>query len=80
MDEIDKAQEAEQRDRDLALHALHLRIAASFAPRNAAIDSTCLDCAQPIEPERIAAMRGCCSRCIECAQAYELRVRGFSNA
>lgn len=76
MDEIDKAQQAEQRDRDIALHALHLRLAAEFTPRNEAIDRTCIDCAQPIEPERITAMRGC-SRCIDCAQAHELRLRGF---
>lgn len=66
-DDIDRAQEAEQRHRDEALK--RFRIAQSFMPRDPNIDSMCIDCDKPIEPARLAAVST--SRCIACARAYE---------
>ena len=77
MDDIDRAQAREQRDRDLALAAMRERIDASLTPRDPSIDGLCIDCDQSIDPERIAALRGCCSRCIECAERYEQQLRGY---
>ena len=75
MDEIDQAQAREQLDRELALAALRERIDASLTPRDPSIDGLCIDCDEPIEPERIAALRGCCSRCVDCATRHEWRMR-----
>lgn len=72
-DDIDRAQAREELDRDFALAAMQRRIAASFAPRDGAVDGTCLDCAEPIEPARLAVLRGCCSRCIGCQEQWEKR-------
>lgn len=74
---MDRAQAREEQDRELALRAAQARIAASFEPRDPAAGTDCLDCAQPIEPARLAALRGCCSRCIQCAERFEHRLRGY---
>jgi RNA polymerase-binding transcription factor DksA len=76
VDEIDRAQEREQIDRELALNAARARVAASFEPRDASVDGRCIDCGNAIEPGRLAALQGCCSRCIECAQRNEQVLRG----
>lgn len=72
MDEMDKAQACEQADRDAALRATLARVAAANTPRDARVDATCIDCDQPIEPQRIAVLRKT-SRCAECAHAWERR-------
>jgi len=77
VDEMDRAQEREATDRELALAALRERIDASLVPRDPAIDGLCIDCDEPIEPERIRALRGACSRCIACATDHEHRMRGY---
>jgi len=77
VDEMDRAQSREAHDRELALAAMRERIDASLAPRDPAIDGLCIDCDEPIEPERIAALRGCVSRCIDCARLHEQRTRGL---
>ncbi len=74
MDEIDRAQEREQQDRDAALAAAQARIAASFEPRDPRIDALCIDCDEPIDPARLAAVRAT-SRCTPCAAAWEARLR-----
>lgn len=77
-DDIDRAQAREEQDRDLALAALRERIDAALTPRDPSLDGLCIDCDEPIEPARIAALRGCVSRCIECASAAEQRARGYA--
>lgn len=71
MDDIDRAQDHEQRDRDAALAAQRQRIDDSHAPPRPARD--CIDCHGPIEPARWDALRGCTSRCAGCAADYERR-------
>ncbi len=75
MDEIDRAQEREQADRDRAIAATLQRIAAAFQPRDLSVLGTCIDCSQPIDPARMEALRGCCARCVRCAAAFELAMR-----
>lgn len=77
MDDVDRAQVREQRDRDLALAAMRERIDASLTPRDPSIDGLCIDCDEPIEPARIKALRGCVSRCVTCATRFEQHMRGF---
>lgn len=69
-DDIDRAQEREQFDRDLALRAAQERIAASFRPRDPSVANVCIQCEQPIEPERLRALSGRTSRCASCAQIH----------
>lgn len=76
-DVIDRAQEREQMDRDFALQAVTDRIAASHAPRTGGLDGICIDCDEPIEPARLAALNHKTSRCVSCAHDYELRQRGY---
>jgi RNA polymerase-binding transcription factor DksA len=73
-DEIDRAQEREQLDRDLALRAAQQRIAKAHTPRAAAVAATCVDCHEAIEPERLRVLRGTC-RCAECAHVFEARMK-----
>lgn len=78
-DAIDQAQDREQLDRDLALRAHEQRVAASYEPRRDGIDSLCIDCDQPIEPERLKVLAGKTSRCAHCAHVYEKREREFKR-
>lgn len=73
VDEMDIVQERELRDRDHAIAIARARIASSFAPRDASVDGLCITCGSPIEPARIAALRGCASDCIDCAREREQR-------
>lgn len=75
-DEIDRAQEREHNDRELALSAQRERIAASFAPRDPRASENCIDCERPIEPERLRVVRST-SRCAACAREYEAKSRGW---
>lgn len=82
-DDIDRAQEREQIDRDLALKAHAARIAASFEPVDPALAGFCMDCEQPIEPARLQALRGATVRCSGCAIELERRLKreqGMSHA
>lgn len=74
-DEIDRAQEREQRDRDMALLALRERIDAANAPRDPALDGLCVDCGEPIEDGRLKVLP-LTSRCADCAHLAEQRFRG----
>ncbi len=74
-DDIDRAQEREQLDRDMALRAAKERIAASFTPRDPRVADFCIECDNPIEPERLAALNRKTSRCAECARAHEAMFR-----
>ncbi|MEI7036451.1 TraR/DksA C4-type zinc finger protein [Fulvimonas yonginensis] len=76
-DDIDRAQEQQQRDNDMALQRVRERIAASFQPRDASVDGTCIDCDDAIEPERLKVLAGKTSRCASCAHDHEQRTRGF---
>lgn len=76
-DTIDDAQANEEQDRAIALRLQMLRVAASHAPRRAGIDGLCIDCDEPIEPERLAVLAGKTSRCAQCARDYEQRMRGY---
>ena len=76
-DVIDNAQANEEQDRAMALRLQAMRVAASHAPRREGIDGDCIDCDQPIEPERLAVLAGKTSRCAECARDYELRMKGY---
>lgn len=72
-DEVDRAQAREEHDRALALAAHQARAAAAA---QASPDGLCIQCGEDIEPARLDALRGATSRCIECATAHELRMRG----
>lgn len=72
-DEIDMAQARDQLDRDNAIAATLRRIADAFAPRDARVDGLCVDCDEPIEPERLAVIRT--ARCADCAGIFERRQR-----
>jgi RNA polymerase-binding transcription factor DksA len=72
MDDMDRAQAREQLDRDSAVAAAQARIAASFAARDASGDGRCIDCDEPIDPDRLALVR-CTSRCTPCAAVFERR-------
>ena len=76
-DAIDQAQDREQIDRDFALRAHALRVAASFTPRRKGIDLQCIDCEQQIEPERLKVLAGKTSRCAHCAHVYEKKQREY---
>lgn len=76
-DDIDRAQEREQLDRDLALHATRTRIAASLQPHDTAVDGRCVDCDGPIEEARLAALAHKTSRCAACARDFEHRLKAF---
>ncbi|MGO4699819.1 TraR/DksA C4-type zinc finger protein [Dyella sp. 2RAB6] len=79
-DDIERAQEIEQRDRDNALRLQlerQARIKASFAPRVEGVEATCIDCDEAIEPERLKALSHKTSRCAQCARDHEHRLRGF---
>lgn len=73
-DDIDRAQDREQTDRDLALKAQAARIAASFEPIDPAQAGFCIDCEQPIEAARLQALRGATVRCSACARDFEARM------
>jgi RNA polymerase-binding transcription factor DksA len=76
-DDIERAQESEAKDRDRALSNTLHRIAASRSPRDVSIDGMCIDCAEPIEPERLVALGHKTSRCSSCAHDFEHRNRGY---
>jgi RNA polymerase-binding transcription factor DksA len=77
-DEIDRAQEREQADRDMALSALRERIRLSNLPRDPRVNESCIDCEEPIGKKRMAAVAT--SRCKDCADAFEHRMRSFAHA
>lgn len=70
-DNIDRAQALEAFDRDVALDNQLARIAASFTPRDASVDGVCIGCGDEIGAARMAALRGCTSRCADCASRHE---------
>jgi len=76
-DDIERAQEIEQRDRDMALRLQLERIAASFAPREDGAEAMCIDCDEAIEPERLKVLARKTSRCAQCARDHEHRMRGY---
>ena len=73
-DDVDKAQEREQRDRDAAIAATLQRVAAAHAPRDREQDKVCMDCGNEIEPPRLKVLPFT-SRCAECAHIQERRLR-----
>lgn len=73
-DDIDRAQEREQRDRELALLALRERIDAASRPRDPAVDGRCVECDEAIEPGRLKALP-LTNRCAACAHIAEQRRR-----
>lgn len=75
IDDMERAQAMEGFDRDVALANTLARIAAAHAPRDASVDGRCIECDLPIEPARLAALRGCTSRCADCAAQHEQRMR-----
>lgn len=74
-DDIDRAQQREEADREIAILAARRRIADSFAPRDPHTRALCIDCDQPIEPARLHALGHSTSRCASCAHDFELRMR-----
>ena len=71
-DSIDRAQAREALDRDLALRAHARRGAPPVDVRD-----TCIDCGEPIEPERLRVL-GATERCADCAKLHEARQRMFA--
>lgn len=76
-DQIDPVPELEQRERDEGVQRVRDRIAESFKPRAPGVDAICIDCDEPIEPQRLAVLAGKTSRCASCAQDHEQRSRGY---
>lgn len=76
-DDIDRAQASDEQDRDRAVSAALQRIADAQAPRNASVDGVCIDCDEPIEPARLAALAHKTSRCASCATDYEHRMKSY---
>ena len=76
-DDIDRAQDSDAQDRERALADTHRRIAEAHAPRNASVDGICIDCDEPIEPARLAALAHKTSRCASCAADHEHRLKAF---
>lgn len=74
-DDIDRAQEREQIDREFALRAQRLRAQAALAPRDPAKDAVCMDCDGDIEPARLKALP-LTNRCAGCARIAEGQLRG----
>lgn|GEM_PF-6125509 len=74
-DQIDPVPEMEQRERDEGVRRVRDRIAESFKPRAPGVAALCIDCDEPIEPERLAALAHKTSRCVSCAQDFEQRHR-----
>ena len=74
-DDMDRAQQLDGFDRDVALTNTRARIAAAREPRDPAIDRQCIECDQPIEAARLTALRGATSRCADCARQFEQRMR-----
>jgi RNA polymerase-binding transcription factor DksA len=72
-DEVDRAQELEQQQRDEAI--ARVRMAQAFVPRDPRVDDSCIDCGEAIEPERIRALSRT-ARCARCAHLFEQRHRG----
>lgn len=66
-DDVDLAQRFEELRRDRALGAVLAQAQALNTSRPA---RTCLDCAEPIEAERLAAAPGA-RRCFTCQEAVE---------
>lgn len=75
MDEADRAQAAEERDRAIALENALRRIPA--ITRASMDDTTCTDCELPIEAERLRVLPGSI-RCALCAHEAAQRERGFA--
>ncbi|MBI1262968.1 MAG: TraR/DksA family transcriptional regulator [Rhizobiales bacterium] len=64
-DEVDRAQELELRQRNVAVAALQAKLNAPLV-----IVENCIECDDEIEPERRAVMPSA-RRCIECEQRRE---------
>jgi RNA polymerase-binding transcription factor DksA len=69
-DDIDRAQEREQQDRDRAILAAQSRVEESFKPRDPSVANFCIDCDEAIEPERLRALSFKTSRCASCAHLH----------
>ncbi len=80
MDDMDRAQAREELDRLSALEAQRMRCLHANAPRDARLDGLCADCGEPIEAARMAALRNCASRCIDCARTFEKSHHHFGHA
>lgn len=76
-DDIERGQEADAEDRQRALAETLRRIEVANAPRNTSIDGICIDCEEPIEPARLAALAHKTSRCASCAADHEHRLKGY---
>jgi len=75
IDDVERGQEAAQQFTDDAIAAARARIAASFEPRDPAVERQCIDCDAEIEPERLQAL-GKTSRCAACAHEHARLCRG----
>lgn len=76
-DDIERGQESEQADRERSIREALRVIADAQTPRNTSIDGLCIDCDEPIEPARLAALDHMTSRCASCAADHEHRLKGF---
>jgi RNA polymerase-binding transcription factor DksA len=76
-DDIERAQESDAQDRGRAEAEALRRIAEANAPRNTSVDGICIDCDEPIEPARLAALDHKTSRCASCATDHEHRLKGY---
>lgn len=70
MDEFDRAQELEQRQRDQAISRARHR--KRETPRMHDGVRVCIDCDDPVEPARIALLPDA-ARCISCQTDHERR-------
>ncbi|KAF1009075.1 MAG: hypothetical protein GAK28_00708 [Luteibacter sp.] len=70
-DDVDRGQEAEARDRDLALQHAQWRIAQEAAKDAPSATGLCIDCGAVIEAARLRVLGGRTSRCASCAHDAE---------
>jgi phage/conjugal plasmid C-4 type zinc finger TraR family protein len=70
VDDVDIAQELEERHRSMALAAM----TRSSPPLPAPVALDCVDCREPIDARRLRAMPDA-MRCIECQRRWEARGR-----
>lgn len=75
-DDADRAAELIEAEAAERNRVLAQRLEQGLAERRDAVNRNCIDCEQPIEPERWKALRGATSRCAACAHDYERSMRG----
>lgn len=78
VDEMDRTQALEQFDRDVLI-AEHRRRQTARQATQPNTSGLCIDCDEPIEPQRLRLLGECTERCASCAHDAERRDRGYAR-